>query len=59
VVAAIIGVSIALSLRATRGQGRREIPVPTNPPFRLATEAEIAEAEPVWGRRRTPVGAAR
>jgi len=55
VIATIIGVSVGLSLRATRGQGRQALPIPTAPPFRLATEAEIAEVEPVWGRRRTPV----
>ena len=58
VVATIIGTSIWLSLRATRGQGRREIPLPENPPFRPATDTELAEAEPVWRRRRTPVTAA-
>lgn len=54
VVATIIGTSIALSLRATRGQGRREIPAPVNPPFRVATPEELADAEPVWRRGRTP-----
>ena len=52
VVATIITASIVLSLRATRGQGRRELPVPTDPPFRVATEAELAEVEPLWVRRR-------
>ena len=36
VVATIIGTSIWLNLRATRGQDRREIPVPENPPSRAA-----------------------
>lgn len=54
VVATIITVSIVLSLRATRGQGRRALPVPTDPPFRVATEAEDAALEPVWGYRGSP-----
>ncbi|WJZ68399.1 TerC family protein [Kocuria rosea] len=52
VVATIITVSIILSLRATRGQGRQALPAPANPPFHIATEAEDAALEPVWGRRR-------
>ncbi|MFI7484146.1 TerC family protein [Kocuria sp. M1R5S2] len=52
VVAMIITVSIVLSLRATRGQGRRALPSPANPPFHIATEVENAALEPVWGRRR-------
>lgn len=51
VVALIITVSIVASLRATRGQERHAIEVPGTPPFRLATEEELASAEPVWGRR--------
>ncbi len=53
VVAAIIAVSIVLSLRATRGQGRREIAVEAAGPFRRASAEEIAQTEPVWRRRRS------
>jgi tellurite resistance protein TerC len=52
VVTTIIGVSIAASLVATRGQGRRAPEAPPQPPFRVATEAENAALEPVWGARR-------
>jgi tellurite resistance protein TerC len=52
VVATIITVSIALSLRATRGQGRRALETLPDPPFRVATEEESSALEPVWGRRR-------
>ncbi len=47
VIATIIGTSIGLSLRATRGQGRRELPAPDAGPFRMATERELAEVEPL------------
>ncbi|MPQ98093.1 TerC/Alx family metal homeostasis membrane protein [Modestobacter sp. I12A-02628] len=50
VVATIIGVSIAASLRATRGQQRHALPQPAQPPFRVATEEETAELEPLWRR---------
>jgi len=36
------------SLRATRGQGRRELAPSTDPPFRLATAEDIADLEPLW-----------
>ncbi|MCD1143702.1 TerC family protein [Kocuria sp. LUK] len=52
VVATIIAVSVVASLRATRGQGRRSLPVPAEPPFRVATEAENAALEPLRARRR-------
>ncbi|EYR63682.1 Integral membrane protein TerC [Actinotalea ferrariae CF5-4] len=52
VVATIIGVSIFASLRATRGQGRKAIEAPTDPPFRMATPEELAEVEPLWRRGR-------
>lgn len=55
VVATIITVSIVASLRATRGQGRKALPQPTEPPFRVATEEENAELEPVWRRHRGEV----
>ncbi len=53
VVAAIITVSVVASLRATRGQGRREVVTPVAPPFRVADAAETAELEPVFRRRST------
>ena len=52
VVATIIGTSIWLSLRATRGQGRKALQAPANPPFAVATAEETAALEPVWRRRR-------
>lgn len=51
VVATIIAVSIIASLVATQGQGRRDISTSAAGSFRNATEAEIAEAEPLWRRR--------
>lgn len=51
VVTTIIGVSIALSLRATRGQGRQAPPAPATAPFRVASDDELAAIEPVWRRR--------
>ena len=53
VVTTIIGVSIALSLRATRGQGRQAPPAPATAPFRVASDDELAAVEPVWRRRAT------
>lgn len=53
VVVTILAVSIGASLWTTRGQGVRALPTPTNPPFRVATEQETAELEPVL--RRVPV----
>ncbi|MCF6507305.1 TerC family protein [Blastococcus sp. MG754426] len=57
VVATIIGTSVWLSLRATRGQGRQALPAPADPPFAVATPEEDAVLEPVWRRR--PVAAER
>lgn len=51
VITTILTVSIVASLRATRGQGRHELAPPTDPPFRMATAAELAEVEPLWHRR--------
>ena len=51
VVAAIIATSIAASLRATRGQGRRALPTPAAAPFRVATEEELAASAPAWKAR--------
>ncbi|MCZ2858875.1 TerC family protein [Blastococcus sp. VKM Ac-2987] len=55
VITVLIGGSIALSLRATRGQGRSALETPAEPPFRVATEEEIAELEPLRRRRSAPV----
>jgi tellurite resistance protein TerC len=52
VIVTILGVSIGASLRATRGQQRRAIPEPDDPPFRIATADEVAALEPTWRRRR-------
>ena len=54
VIATILTVSVVASLRATRGQGRQALQVPTAPPFRRATEAELADVEPTWRRRGGP-----
>ncbi|AQP52041.1 TerC family protein [Tessaracoccus flavescens] len=56
VVASIITVSIVASLRATRGQGRREVQAESAGAFRIATDEELAAVEPVFGRR-SPVPA--
>ena len=50
VIATVIGVSVWLSLRATRGQGRRSLESPAAPPFHVATDAETAELQPLWRR---------
>lgn len=50
-VATILTASIVTSLRATRGQGRRVLPVPTDPPFRVATAAEDAALQRLWDTR--------
>ena len=57
VITTILTVSVVASLRATRGQGRRALAPATEPPFRTATEAEIATLEPLWrGRPRRAGG---
>lgn len=57
VVALIITVSIVVSLRATRGDGRHSVTVPGAPPFQYATAEELAEAEPLLRRRKNhPAG---
>jgi len=58
VVATIITVSIVASLRATRGQGRRAVEADAAGAFRVASEDEMAELEPLFGRRR-PAASAR
>ncbi|MEZ0165903.1 TerC family protein [Kineococcus sp. LSe6-4] len=52
VITLILGTSVVTSLRATRGQGRRAVQAPTDPPFRTADEAEVAALEPLWRPRR-------
>jgi tellurite resistance protein TerC len=52
VIVTILGTALAASLRATRGQGRRSVAAPAEPPFRFATAAELDELEPVWRRPR-------
>lgn len=52
VVATIITVSITASLIATRGQGRHEVEATPAGAFRVATDEELAAAEPVFGRSR-------
>lgn len=62
VVTLLVGGSVVASLWATRGQVVAP-PAPAVAPFRVATQAELAEAEPVWRRpraaRRERVGSAR
>ncbi|PLC12523.1 tellurium resistance protein TerC [Kocuria flava] len=50
VIAALVGTSVLTSLHATRGQGRRPAECPEHPPFRAASAAEVAAAEPLWRR---------
>ncbi|WP_258805443.1 TerC family protein [Pseudarthrobacter sp. NS4] len=50
VIAAILSVSVAASLWATRGQGRRPLPAPARPPFGTASPQDIADLEPLWRR---------
>jgi tellurite resistance protein TerC len=52
VITAILTVSVVASLRATRGQSRRALQPPTDPPFRAATAEELAALEPLWRRGR-------
>lgn len=57
VIATILTVSVVASLRATRGQGRSALQAPTDPPFRVASDDEIAALEPTWRRAGTrPAG---
>ncbi|WP_432560422.1 TerC family protein [Granulicoccus sp. GXG6511] len=58
VVATIITVSIVASLHATRGQGRRPLESASEPPFHVATAAEDAALEPLWGRGHGPLAKA-
>lgn len=56
VIAVIIGSAVVASLVATKGQVRRELAPAGSGPFRYATAEELAEVEPVFGRRRPPAG---
>ena len=58
IIVTILTVSVLASLRATRGEGRRALEAPAEPPFRVASDEELAALEPTW-RRQTPVGAGR
>ena len=51
VIASVLAVSVALSLRATRGQEAKALPTPAEPPFRVATAEEDAALEPLWRAR--------
>lgn len=48
VVASIIAVAVAASLIATRGQPRTMVTATPAGAFRLATEEELAQAQPLW-----------
>ena len=48
VVASIIAVAVAASLIATRGQPRTMVTAAPAGAFRLATEEELAQAQPLW-----------
>jgi tellurite resistance protein TerC len=50
VIVTILTVSIATSLRATRGQARRTLST-SDAPFRVASDEELQRVEPVWRRR--------
>ncbi len=51
VIATIIGVSIGVSLWATRGQERRAPEGPAHSPFGSALPEKIAALEPLWLKR--------
>jgi tellurite resistance protein TerC len=50
VIATILTVSVATSLRATRGQPRRAPVAAAASPFRIASEEELQRVEPLWRR---------
>ncbi len=58
VITVLIGGSIVLSLRSTRGEGRSAVQAPAAPPFRMATDEERAGLEPLWQWRPTRSAAA-
>jgi tellurite resistance protein TerC len=41
-----------MSLWATRGQGRRELPTPAKPPFGIAAAQDLEALEPLLRNRR-------
>jgi tellurite resistance protein TerC len=45
VITTVLAVSVLASLRATRGQGRKVLVTPAAPPFRVATDPELAELD--------------
>ncbi|TNB73869.1 TerC family protein [Arthrobacter sp. BB-1] len=51
VIAAILAVSVAASLWATRGQERRALPRPERAPFGTASPEDLEALEPLWRRR--------
>lgn len=51
VIAVLIGGSVAASLIATRGNSRHAPTPSVDPPFRTATDDEVAEVESVWRRK--------
>lgn len=57
VILTILAVSVLTSVRATRGQGRRELPAPPVPPFREATPEEMSELQPLLGKNGVVTGA--
>lgn len=51
VIAAILSVSVAASLWATRGQERRPLPARDRAPFGTASPEDLEALEPLWRRR--------
>jgi tellurite resistance protein TerC len=58
IIITILTVSVVTSLRATRGQGRRAVQAPAEPPFRVASGEDDAALEPLWRRRTGGAGPA-
>lgn len=54
VILTILTVSVTASLVATRGQARQGPPAASAGPFRMATDDELAEMQPVWAVGPTP-----
>ncbi|MGQ7295924.1 TerC family protein [Quadrisphaera sp. KR29] len=52
VIAVLIAGAVVASLWRTHGQAAHALPAPSEPPFRVASEAEQAEVEPLWRTRR-------
>jgi TerC family integral membrane protein len=55
VIITILAASVVSSLWTTRGQGRRAPAAAAAAPFRIATDEEMAQVEPLWRGRRRPV----